>query len=81
MLLVFLTIALAIVFAWFVIWRSGYVRGWRASRVTPPTCIECGYNLSGLTQCRCPECGAEHKIDELWRHAIVNGKGKKKREA
>ena len=54
----------------FLVWRSGYVRGWHAARKVPPTCPACGYNLSGLTQCRCPECGATYEIDKLWRASI-----------
>lgn len=49
-----------------LVWRNGYMRGWRAARATPPTCLKCGYNLSGLTQCRCPECGCEYRLDDLW---------------
>ncbi|MCO6438852.1 MAG: hypothetical protein J5J06_17295 [Phycisphaerae bacterium] len=32
-----------------------------------PRCIECGYPLIGLTSTRCPECGAEPTLDELWQ--------------
>lgn len=31
-----------------------------------PRCIDCGYLLKGLRSTRCPECGAEPTIDELW---------------
>lgn len=54
----------------FLLWRSGYVRGWRAARDAPPICPACGYNLTGLTQCRCPECGREYRLDQLWRVPI-----------
>lgn len=54
----------------FLFWRNGYQRGWRAARDTPPTCPSCGYNLSGLTECRCPECGQTYRIDQLWRMPI-----------
>ena len=50
-----------------IVWRRGYVRGWRRARNAPPLCPKCGYDLSGLTQCRCPECGSEFRLDELWR--------------
>jgi len=63
--LVVLTAALTLL-AVFLIWRDGYLRGWRAARSSPPTCPRCGYNLSGLTHCRCPECGAEFALDQLW---------------
>jgi len=67
-LLVLLVAGLAM-FALFMLWRNGYVRGWRAAREAAPACPKCGYNLSGLTHCRCPECGTEYKLDELWRAA------------
>lgn len=31
-----------------------------------PKCLRCGYLLKGLTGTRCPECGAEPTLDELW---------------
>jgi hypothetical protein len=31
-----------------------------------PVCVECGYLLKGLKKTRCPECGAEPTLDELW---------------
>ena len=55
-----------------VVWRRAYVRGWRAARATPPTCSKCGYNLSGLTEYRCPECGSEFRLEELWKKAIYS---------
>ena len=70
-LLVLLTGGLAL-FVVFLIWRDGYGRGWRAARATPPKCLRCGYNLSGLTQCRCPECGTEYRIDDLWRGHVFS---------
>lgn len=60
-----------LVFVLFLVWREGYKRGWRRARSTPPRCLNCGYNLSGLTRCRCPECGAEFCIDELWRKPYI----------
>jgi hypothetical protein len=70
-LLVGLVAALSL-FAAFLLWRNGYVRGWRAARDRPPTCPKCQYNLSGLTQCRCPECGTEYRLEELWAAAVVH---------
>jgi hypothetical protein len=29
-------------------------------------CPACGYNLTGLRDCRCPECGATFTLDELF---------------
>lgn len=31
-----------------------------------PKCMKCGYSLRGLKATRCPECGDEPTIDELW---------------
>ena len=33
---------------------------------TPPRCLKCGYLLIGLRATRCPECGDEPTLDELW---------------
>ena len=35
--------------------------------MTEPTlyCLECGYNLTGLTENRCPECGEDFNRDQL----------------
>ena len=30
------------------------------------TCPTCGYNLTGLTATRCPECGKQCTLDELF---------------
>ncbi len=53
-----------------LIWRNGYLQGWRNARKASPLCPKCGYNLSGLTQCRCPECGTEYRLDKLWRACL-----------
>ena len=53
-----------------LIWRSGYKRGWRLARNAPPTCPACGYNLSGLSACRCPECGTTFVLETLWRSPV-----------
>ena len=50
-----------------LVWRAGYKKGWRMSRTAPPICPTCGYNLSGLTVCRCPECGTTYTLERLWR--------------
>lgn len=31
-----------------------------------PRCMNCGYILNGLRSTRCPECGDEPTLDELW---------------
>ena len=30
-----------------------------------PVCPTCGYNMTGLTEARCPECGAQFTLNEL----------------
>jgi len=35
-------------------------------------CPNCGYNLTGLTTCTCPECGSEYTLDELVRSQPTN---------
>jgi hypothetical protein len=51
------------------IWREN--RTERAERVRSGpnhqalVCPNCGYNLTGLSIARCPECGAQYTVDEL----------------
>jgi DNA-directed RNA polymerase subunit RPC12/RpoP len=50
------------------LWRETAVE--RARRATASTksaitCPTCGYNLTGLTESRCPECGSRFTLDEL----------------
>ncbi len=71
LLLVVVTIIVAALFA-FLIWRNAYIRGWRAARShVKPLCPACGYNLAGLTQCRCPECGRTFTLDALWEAYLL----------
>lgn len=65
-LLVGLTAVLTL-FVVLLVWRDGYLRGWLAARISPATCMKCGYNLSGLSHCRCRECGVEIRLDPLWQ--------------
>ncbi len=58
-------------FGAFLLWRDGYRKGWRKARTSPPICPKCGYNLSGLRECRCPECGVNYTLDQLWQSPIV----------
>jgi hypothetical protein len=32
-----------------------------------PRCLKCGYLLIGLRSTRCPECGDEPTLDQLWK--------------
>lgn len=68
-LLVVLTAGVVALFA-LLLWRDGYVKGWRAARNQAPLCPGCGYNLSGLSECRCPECGKKYTLEQLWRTAV-----------
>jgi hypothetical protein len=54
------------------IWMAWTARRWsvREGPVDPgsaPRCMSCGYLLIGLRSTRCPECGDEPTLDELWR--------------
>jgi hypothetical protein len=42
--------------------RAERMKGASKSAVTCPTC---GYNLTGLSESRCPECGSRFTLDEL----------------
>jgi predicted amidophosphoribosyltransferase len=57
------------VLATVILWReTAAERLARMSRlVSHPTvlCPVCGYNLSGLREARCPECGGSFTLDEL----------------
>jgi hypothetical protein len=54
------------------LWMAVTVRLWpmRAAELpgaeSIPRCINCGYLLKGLRSTRCPECGDERTLDELW---------------
>lgn len=63
-------------FVVFLIWRNGYTHGWRRARGAPPECPACGYNLTGINECRCPECGEHYSLDELWHAAILKRRKK-----
>ena len=39
----------------------------RGEGASAPRCLKCGYLLIGLRSTRCPECGDEPTLDELWR--------------
>lgn len=67
-------VGLLFALATLLVWRNGYARGWRSSRLTPPTCPKCGYRLSGLVRTKCPECGEEPTLDELWA-AVIHRRG------
>jgi hypothetical protein len=62
--------------AWIVIWMASTVLIWRETRaeraarlraITTGTvcCLRCGYNMTGLHEARCPECGTQYTLNEL----------------
>jgi hypothetical protein len=55
------------VFATILIWRE--TPDERAARLNQSAsaivCPTCGYNLTGLSDTRCPECGAQFTLDQL----------------
>jgi hypothetical protein len=54
------------------VWMVWTIRTWpmkpEAVALDPmaPRCLKCSYSLRGLTTTRCPECGDEPTLDELW---------------
>lgn len=59
------------------IWRESAVERAERLRHSSPdvvTCPVCGYNLTGLSDCRCPECGNRFTLDQLLkaqRHEVL----------
>lgn len=62
---------------WFVLWLFGTAIVWRETKaersqrlaamgISALPCPSCGYNLSGLRESRCPECGAQFTLDQLF---------------
>jgi hypothetical protein len=50
------------------VWRETIAeRAARLSGSDALVCPTCGYNLTGLTEPRCPECGSRFTLDELLR--------------
>jgi len=61
---------------WLIVWLVGTPLIWRETRrerlerlqqlgVGGVTCPACGYNLTGLREAKCPECGAQYTVDQL----------------
>lgn len=60
-----------------LIWVVGTILIWRetdaerkgrqqAAHVDVLTCPTCGYNLTGLSEARCPECGSKFTLNDLY---------------
>jgi hypothetical protein len=47
-----------------ILWRETPEE--RRRRTLKVSCPACGYDLQGLTECRCPECGEQYTIDQLY---------------
>ena len=47
-------------------WRSGKRLAWRRGMRPFPVCPQCRYAMRGLTHARCPECGTQYTLEELW---------------
>jgi len=58
------------------VWMAGTVRLWPMQATESPGgdltphCLKCGYLLKGLRATRCPECGDEPTLDELWEATV-----------
>ena len=44
----------------------GVVPAWRQEPKLVVWCPSCGYNMTGLHEARCPECGTKYTLDELF---------------
>lgn len=72
------TLAALPVIGWGV-WMAWTINIWpvRASESSAhdatPRCLKCGYPLIGLRATRCPECGDEPTLDELWLAMVEPG--------
>jgi DNA-directed RNA polymerase subunit RPC12/RpoP len=59
-----------------IAWRESPLE--RATRVgaaggSSVACPTCGYNLTGLAEARCPECGGRFTLDELFAAQPARG--------
>ena len=58
------------------VWMGATIRIWPLRQTgelredRSPRCLKCGYLLIGLRATRCPECGDEPTLDELWRVSL-----------
>jgi len=60
------------------LWMASTVRYWpmkvsAGGDGLTPKCLQCGYLLTGLRGTRCPECGDEPTLDELWAATAAGG--------
>jgi DNA-directed RNA polymerase subunit RPC12/RpoP len=66
---------------WMLGWLGGTALAWRetareraqrlaAFGVGTVACPTCGYNLTGLREARCPECGSKFTLDQLYGEVL-----------
>ncbi|QQE12799.1 hypothetical protein JD969_04865 [Planctomycetota bacterium] len=53
--------------AWVIWWGYKRMLVWDLGPEAEVFCIECGYNLRGRTDTKCPECGVEPTVEALLR--------------
>ncbi|MCG3125239.1 MAG: hypothetical protein CHACPFDD_00055 [Phycisphaerae bacterium] len=66
-----------------ILWVLGTILIWRESPVERAArlaggavvCPVCGYNLTGLAEARCPECGTTFTLDQLFASQDARGEG------
>lgn len=67
-----------------VFWIFGTAIAWRETKseraarlqhlgINAVACPNCGYNLTGLSQSNCPECGSSYTLDQLFAALTAHG--------
>lgn len=68
---------------WLLLWLAGTAILWRETDLERAqrlgeiadeavACPDCGYNMTGLHHARCPECGTQYTLDELFARSREN---------
>ncbi len=68
---------------WFVVWIASTALVWRETHTERQArlagmsadavcCLNCGYNMTGLCEARCPECGSQFTLNQLLGAAVEN---------
>lgn len=61
--------------------RIGRRQALRVIQQFSPRCPQCEYDMSGLREAKCPECGWFYTLDELWKaHSISISKRLERRQ-
>lgn len=53
-----------------VIWRETPAERLERTSKRVIRCVQCGYDLTGLTEARCPECGKQYTLNEIVASAL-----------